>query len=308
MTTATNSKNTLVLLNKPAGITSFDCIRQLKRILNRKDLGHGGTLDKFATGVLPVFLGEGLKISRFFLESYPNLPTYWKTYTGTIQFGISTDTGCPEGAVTRTSDTLLPPKDSIEIHMQEFTGREYLQMPPDYSAKKIDGKRASDRVRDGENIELKPSSVKIKTFRLLSCDPDKRSVRFETCCSKGTYVRVLVQDLATKFGNVAHLTQLERSAVGDYTLGECQTIDEISATGAREITITDATRFLPEFTLRSGDLENIRTGRNTDLIVRLSNSGLGPNAYCARTPDGQSVALLEIDAHHQAHFLRAFVL
>src|SRR4051812_25083817 len=96
-------KSGILLLDKPAGITSFDCIRALKKTWNRSDLGHAGTLDKFATGLLPILAGEGLKLVRFFQENYPTLPTYWKTYAGTIALGSQTETGDTEGAVTITA-------------------------------------------------------------------------------------------------------------------------------------------------------------------------------------------------------------
>ena len=119
----------LLLLHKPAGMTSFDCIRKLKHTWKRKDLGHGGTLDKFATGLLPVLIGEGLKLVRFFLENHPELSTYWKTYSGTITLGRATETGDPEGETSKTMPVPTLSREKIEAAMKSFVGIEYMQTP-----------------------------------------------------------------------------------------------------------------------------------------------------------------------------------
>ncbi|MBI3544170.1 MAG: tRNA pseudouridine(55) synthase TruB [Deltaproteobacteria bacterium] len=303
--TTTKHPSGILILDKPAGMTSFDCIRKLKKIWNRSDLGHGGTLDKFATGLLPVLAGEGLKLARFFLESYPGLPTYWKTYTGTFALGTSTETGDPEGAVVETRDAGMLTVERVQAAMDSFTGHAYEQMPPRYSAKKIGGERASDLARAGIEAELKPSLVTIRRFRCLGIEGAR--VHFEAECSKGTYVRVLATDLARKLDTVGHVAELRRTAVGTFEIASAVKFEQLEGIAAAGLLdLNAATSFIPSLELISGELEQLRVGRTDLIATRLANSGRAPGIYCARTP-AAPVALFELDAEKHASFLRAFV-
>jgi tRNA pseudouridine55 synthase len=293
----------LYLIHKPTGITSFDCIRDLKRRLNRRDLGHGGTLDKFASGVLPVFAGEGLKLARFFLESYPSLSTHWKTYEGVFRFGTATDTADPEGIVIEHREVPTLSKERVQAAMQTFVETTYNQTPPRYSAKKIEGNRASDLARAGKELELKPVPVTIRRFTCTAVEG--QDVFFEVECSKGTYVRALAEDLAAKLETVAHVRSLSRTAVGNFKLSDACTLENPTL-----LDMEQAVSFLPTFSLLPNEAEHIRVGQIQDLLARLANAGLEPNAYCAvaevANTKAKPIALLELKSGRQAFFLRSF--
>lgn len=297
----------LLLLDKPAGMTSFDCIRELKRGWKRTDFGHGGTLDRFATGLLPILMGEGLKLVRFFLDSHPALSTYWKTYTGVIELGRATETGDPEGAVIETRAVPLMTGEQIAAAMRTFVGCVYLQTPPAYSAKKIQGERASELARKGIAPELKPVAVTIQNFEYLG--HEGAQVRFRAKCSKGTYIRVLAQDLARKLDTAGFVSSLRRDAVGDFELAQAIALEDALTRGpaTTAMTLAQATAFLPTFPLLPNEDALLAVGKVDGLLARLSNSGLPANIYCARAEADAPAALLELTAQKRANFLRAFV-
>lgn len=301
-----STKSGILLLDKPAGMTSFDCIRRLKKILGRTDLGHGGTLDKFATGLLPVLVGDGLKLVRFFLESYPALPTYWKTYSGVFELGVSTATGDPEGEVLERRAVSSLTKERVTEAMRSFVGVAYEQMPPKYSAKKIGGSRASDLMREGKEPELKPVSVLIKEFE---CEHvDGTLVFFRVTCSKGAYVRSLAEDLARRLDTVAHVKELRRDAVGSITVGQALTFEAVEERFEDAILdMSAATDFLPKFALMPIEAEQLKVGQFSGLAARLANSGFQANVYCAVRADGTPAALLELTSEKRVNFLRAFL-
>ena len=294
----------ILLLDKQPGMTSFDCIRSLKRSWRRTDLGHGGTLDMFASGLLPVLAGEALKLARFFLESYPALPTYWKTYEGVFEMGRSTETGDPEGAVLETRDPGVLTVERIQAAMTEFVGKSYDQTPPRYSAKKIGGERSSDLARAGVEAELKAVPVTVRSFTCTGVEGNL--VRFSTECSKGTYVRVLATDLARKLDTVAHVRELRRTAVGTFTLGQAVRLDAVQTpeSSAGLLDMKAATAFLPPFPLLGGELEQLAVGRTDGVAARLANSGLEPNVYCAHARSGP-VGLFELSPARHWRFSEA---
>lgn len=302
MTTASG----LILLDKPSEMTSFDCIRELKKALNRKDLGHGGTLDKFATGLLPVLVGDGLKLVRFFLESYPELPTCWKTYQGVFTFGKRTATGDPEGEVIETKPLSAPLSlNRVQEAMASFIGATYEQRPPVYSAKKLQGFRASDLARAGETPELKAVPVTIKHFSCLGIEGN--DVRFEVECSKGTYVRVIAEDLAARLGEVAYTSALRRTQVGNFKLDQATTLADLTSktTEKKILPMTEATAFLPRIEILENEIAELRVGKVTNVLARLANSGGTPGAYCAVTEAGLPLALLQLHEGRRTEFLRA---
>lgn len=303
--TNAQKKSGILLLDKQAGMTSFDCIRELKRVWKRKDLGHGGTLDRFATGLLPILVGEGLKLVRFFLETYPQLPTYWKSYAGIIELGIQTETGDAEGAKLQLQEPPTLTIDKVEAAMQEFLKKPYDQVPPAYCAKKISGQRASDLARAGVQVDLKPVRVTIRSFRCLSIDGPL--IHFEVDCSKGTYVRRLAEDLALKLGTIAHVRCLRRTAVGSFQIADALTLDTVITKDSDQciLDMEKATAFLPSFPLIGGESDEIVRGKLTSLSVRLANSGLAPNVYCAHAGSPSPAALLELTAQKRVRFLRA---
>jgi tRNA pseudouridine(55) synthase len=196
----------LILLHKPPGLTSFDTLRDIKRILGTGKVGHTGTLDKFAEGLLLVLTGRALKLCQWFTRCD-------KRYEAVIRFGTETDTLDPEGAVIANAP--LPSRENVEQAIPQFLGK-IEQSPPVYSAIHIDGRRASELARGGESPEMQKRPVTIFQLDLLSWEPPY--ARIFVHCSSGTYIRSLARDIALATGTRAHLTALIRTQVGGFKL------------------------------------------------------------------------------------------
>ncbi len=205
MTKKHNDINGWLILDKPKGISSAHAVAIVKRNLKPKKIGHAGTLDPLANGVLPLALGEATKTINFMMDSD-------KEYKFTVKWGSATTTYDCEGEVTDSSDK-IPTKAEILAALPEFVG-DIEQMPPVYSALKINGKRACDLAREGKEVVLKSRLIKVHKFELLACDD--QSAEFLVACGKGTYVRSLAHDLAIKLGSFGHVTELTRTKVGKF--------------------------------------------------------------------------------------------
>jgi len=206
----------ILLINKPPGPTSFDVVRRLRRALRVKKVGHLGTLDPFATGLLPLALGEATKLAQFLLEES-------KTYLATLKLGAETDTQDLTGRITRECSNLPQPE---EVHRtaSRFVGA-IKQAPPMYSARHHGGERLYQLARRGEEVEAAPRTVMIHRLEVQDVILPLVSIRVE--CSKGTYVRTLAQDLGRALGCGAHLVGLIRLAVGPFLLEEALTLEDI---------------------------------------------------------------------------------
>jgi len=198
----------LILFNKPPGITSFDALRDIKRALGTGKVGHTGTLDKFACGLLIVLVGKALRLSRWFTHCD-------KKYIGKIRFGEETDTLDPEGKIIAQAE--LPSREDVESILSQFTGS-IMQAPPAFSAIHINGKRASDLSRGGKEVEMKKREVTIYKLDLLSWEPPFAEIFVH--CSSGTYIRSLARDIALGAGSRAHLVELKRTHVGGFCIEE----------------------------------------------------------------------------------------
>jgi len=204
----------LILLDKKAGVTSFEALGEIKRALGTGKVGHTGTLDKFASGLLVVLVGGSLKLAPWFSHCD-------KQYRGTLRFGIETDTLDPEGSVT--GEAPLPARGKVEQALAQFTGV-IMQEPPTYSAIHINGRRASSLARSGQSPEMKKRQVNIFKLELCSWDPPFAGIFVH--CSSGTYIRSLARDIALAAGSRAHLCALTRTQAAGFTLdmignGEC---------------------------------------------------------------------------------------
>lgn len=203
-------------INKPEGVTSAHVLNRLKRAFPKKTkIGHAGTLDKFACGVLPVAIGHATKTIPMIMDAH-------KTYTFTVLWGVQTDTDDRDGEVIATSD-VIPAIESILSALQKFVGV-IQQMPPIFSALKIDGKRASDRVRKGEEVELESRQIEI--FELKVVELHHHETTFQVTCSKGTYVRALARDLAVTLGTVGHVVYLRRDRVGTFLVDKAISLEK----------------------------------------------------------------------------------
>ena len=309
----------IALINKPEGVTSFDCVRALKKAWQRTDLGHGGTLDRFASGLLVILAGEGLKLSRFFLEDHPDLSTHWKIYRARLQLGYETDTGDPTGSMKEQA--AVPSQLSeqqIQDAMNSFVGNIYRQRPPVYSAKKVQGQRASDLARAGQAPELSEVSVDIRHFSHLNSNlKPPQTIDFDVTCSKGTYIRVLGEDLARKLETRGHLQMLHRRGIGQFSVEHAFHLEDARNRKDTDVLIPlkQATEFIPSILLNSTQAEDLRCGRTQDLLAELSTRK--PGVYLYRNQNHEPLAVAQCFEASQsecsekelvsARILRAFV-
>jgi tRNA pseudouridine55 synthase len=200
-------------------MTSFGVVSALRRLIGQKSIGHAGTLDRAATGLLVVCTGTMTRLSRYLIDKD-------KRYIGTITLGVVTDSCDGEGTVVEKKAADFVTREMILRVLDSFLG-EILQRPPEYSALKINGMRASDRMRKGESIEMKERQVTIRSIDLLSFDPENMTVTIDVACSKGTYIRSLARDIGEKLGCGGFLSGLVRTRSGDLRLEDALTLEEL---------------------------------------------------------------------------------
>ena len=208
----------LILVHKPQKLTSHDVVDKIRQILTIKKVGHFGTLDPFATGILIIAIGKATRLFPFYLKTD-------KSYTAQIKLGVATDTYDLLGKPITEEDPNLPKKMVIKQKMENFLG-EQLQVPPLFSAKKFKGKPLYLYARGGKKIEPKPCQVSIHEFELKKFHPPYLECFVR--CSSGTYIRSLAHDLGQKLGCGAHLTSLQRTAIGPFLLEDCLQLDNIA--------------------------------------------------------------------------------
>lgn len=247
-----------LVIDKAAGWTSHDVVAKMRGIARTKRIGHLGTLDPMATGVLPLLLGNATRLARFYTGER-------KVYEGVIRFGFSTNTYDAEGEAA--SEAIAYEADSAtltDVIAQRFLG-EIEQVPPPVSAKKIGGVPAYKLARKNKEVKLEPVRVRVEEFRVLGCEGDRASVR--VVCSAGTYVRSLAHDLGAALGVGAHLAALRRHASGCFTLEQAISIEEaqrLATEGELETRVIAAASLLPELSTEIVDdltARQIRDGR-----------------------------------------------
>lgn len=215
----------LILINKQKGFTSHDVVNVIRKKLNTKKVGHTGTLDPNATGVLPILVGKATKISKYLIE-------HDKTYIATIKLGEKTDTGDSEGQVIE--EKLVPTdlkEEDINNTLQSFLGKQK-QVPPMYSAIKINGKKLYEYAREGKEVKLEAREVEIYKIQLLEYKNSK--IKFEVECSKGTYIRTLCEDIAKKLGTVGYMEELQRIKVNNFKIEDSVLLDDIALENVEE--------------------------------------------------------------------------
>lgn len=206
------------LINKPKGFTSFDVVNKLRRILGERRIGHTGTLDPQATGVLVILLGRATK-------AMPFLVTQRKEYVAVLKLGLKTDTGDIWGEILETEEYVPPSKEEVTAALASMAGKS-TQLPPMVSAVRIDGKHLYEYARKNQTVERQTREIEIFEIELLEYAMD---IRFRVVCSSGTYIRTLCEDIAVKLGTIGTLSGLIRTKVQDYKLEDCQNLDEITA-------------------------------------------------------------------------------
>lgn len=210
--------NGIIGVNKPQGFTSFDVIAKLRGILHTKRIGHGGTLDPMATGVLPVFIGTATKACDI-------MPDGRKVYVADFRFGITTDTQDITGNILTESDKKVSLKE-LKAVIPEFIGN-IQQIPPMYSAVQVNGKRLYDLARQGIEVERKPREIEVKQIKLYRYNEETQEGTMEIDCGKGTYIRTIIHDIGEKLGCGAVMTALERIYSGGFSIADCHTLEEI---------------------------------------------------------------------------------
>ena len=259
--------NGILIIDKPAGITSHDVVSRVRRILQTKRVGHTGTLDPFATGVMVILVGQATRLAQFLDKDH-------KEYEALISFGFSTDTGDKTG-IPDTEDPKPKPVKIADMTsvLSHFRG-EIEQTPPMYSAKKIDGRKLYELARKGETVERKPVTVTISQLEILPPRPatyderiDERMTHgIQVVCSAGTYIRTLAEDIGQKLGIGSHLSELRRTAAGKFSIGQSITLDQLAELDdpkAALIPMTDAVSHLGKFTVAEDRIDKTRNGLST---------------------------------------------
>jgi tRNA pseudouridine55 synthase len=247
-----------LIFDKPEGMNSTRAVGLVKSLYDAAKAGHAGTLDPLATGVLPIALGEATKTVPFVVEGS-------KVYRFTVRFGIETNTDDAEGKVTASSDR-RPSSPEIEATLPRFTG-EIIQVPPRFSALKVEGARAYELARDEEQFELEPRPVSIARLTLVA-HPDKDHCILETECGKGTYVRALARDLGRALGSHGHVAALRRTRVGPFGENRAVSVERLEALASdRDDLVTAlepveiALRDIPALTVSAADAARLRRGQ-----------------------------------------------
>jgi len=274
-----------VILDKPLGMGSTQAVGKVRRLFGAQKAGHGGTLDPLASGVLPIALGEATKTVPFVMDGA-------KEYRFTVRFGEARSTEDAEGEVTETSDA-RPTDEALRAALPAFTGT-IEQVPPAFSALKIDGKRAYDLARAGETVEMKPRRVVIDRLELVG-RPDPNHADFVVGCGKGTYIRSLGRDLARAVGTVGHLSFLRRTAAGPFREEQAISLSKLEALGHNSrllgalAPVATALDDIPALALTEAQATRLRQGQPLTSTQDAPTSG---TLYRAEQ-EGRLVALVE---------------
>ena len=237
---------------KPKGITSHDVISVLRRVTKIKQIGHTGTLDPFAEGVLPVCIGKATRLIEYLNED--------KAYIGTLKLGESTDTYDVEGEIVNTSEKIVT-KDEIENALKFFRG-EIEQLPPIYSAIKVKGKKLYEYARKGETVEIKPRGVNVYENKILKFNYSDKLLELYISCSKGTYIRSIANDLGEKLGTYAHLIKLVRVKAGNFDIENSIRLENIDSIEKVKSNLINPITMLnyPKYELNQEELEKVSNG------------------------------------------------
>ncbi len=284
----------ILVIDKPIGPTSHDIVALVRRLAATKRVGHGGTLDPFASGVLPLFLGRGTRVVEFHLADR-------KSYRATVCFGASSTTDDLEGELT-PADGPPPTADAVLTALSGLTGP-ISQRPPAYSAIKVGGRRAYALARAGEAVTLPEREVTVYSLSVVSWDdtePDRPMVILDVECSAGTYIRALARDLGERLGNRAYLGALRRTAAGPFREVDALPLDEVreaAAIGPGSLVallrpIDAGLERFPEIVLTAAETEAVARGQ---FVRPASGVVAGAERYRLRTPDG-TLAAVAIEA------------
>jgi tRNA pseudouridine55 synthase len=280
-----------LVLDKPLGLTSTHALAQVKRLFDAQKAGHAGTLDPLATGILPIAFGEATKTVSYAVDGE-------KSYRFTVRWGVETTTDDAEGPASQSSD-VRPSAAAIEAQLPKFVG-EIMQVPPQFSAIKIDGDRAYDLARSGETVELEARPVLVDDLRVVE-HVDADTTIFEADCGKGTYVRALARDMGRALGCYGHVIALRRTRVGPFSEEDAMTIDELRDTAdadgvesleAMLLPVEAALDSLTELSISPSDAASLCSGQPVLIRGRDAPVLSGPVYAMSK---GRLIALGEID-------------
>lgn len=274
--------NGVLVVDKPKGITSFDVVREVRRALKAKKVGHTGTLDPMATGVLPICIGDGTKIAQFITEAT-------KAYDATVKLGSTTDTLDAEGKVLETKPVPPLTRELLEAAFEKFRGT-FAQTPPMYSAVKIGGKRLYELARAGEEVERAARQVTVHELTLRDFSADE--IQLSVHCSKGFFVRTLAAELGEALGCGAHLCALRRTQSGPFLLAQAIPLAEVVAGGpalvqARLVGLNESLKDLPALQVTEAEATRVRHGGVVEVAGR---TGL----HRVLEPSGELLAVAEV--------------
>ncbi len=264
---------------KPKGMTSHDVVSVLRKITKIKQIGHTGTLDPFAEGVLPICIGKATRLIEYLADE--------KAYIGTIQFGSATTTYDIEGEITITSSKEIS-KDDIEKALLNFQG-EIEQLPPIYSAIKVDGKKLYEYARKGEEVEIKPRKICINEIKLLNFDKNSNQAEIYIDCSKGTYIRSFANDLGENLGVFGHLIKLVRVKAGDFNIENSIKLEELKSQKDVSDNLIYPLEKLnyPKIELNQKEFEKISHGMKIEYNIQ--------NGIIILTYENQLIAMAEVN-------------
>jgi len=241
------SLNGILVVNKEAGYTSHDVVAKVKKILGEK-VGHTGTLDPNATGVLPLLIGKGTGLAKYLIN-------HDKTYIATLKLGEKTDTADGEGNIIKKQEVKCISKEKVEEVLQTFIGKQE-QLPPMYSAIKVNGKKLYEYARKGETVKIEPRQIEIYNIELI--ESNNINIVFEVSCFKGTYIRSLFEDIAIKLGIEGYMNALNRTVVGEFNIENSSKVDEIE--DSKIITIEEFLKYKEKIILEPKKLELFLNG------------------------------------------------
>ena len=273
--------NGIVIVDKPAGWTSQDVAARLRRVFNTRRIGHGGTLDPMATGVLPVFVGRATRGVEFFEHAE-------KTYEATLQLGLTTDTEDTSGAVLTRQEVHISEEQILGV-LPQFRG-EILQVPPMYSALKVDGQKLYELARKGKEVERKPRPITIHQLELLEFTGE--TARLRVRCSKGTYIRTLCKDIGQALGCGGCMAALRRTAAGEYGIEEAVPLQTLLDTETPEVflrPVDSMFRNYPAITLSPKQETRCRNGNSFTLKI-------ADGTYRVYGQNGEFLALSKVES------------
>jgi tRNA pseudouridine55 synthase len=285
----------VIVVDKPSGWTSHDVVNKMRRLAGTRKVGHLGTLDPSATGVLPVIIGRATRLAQFYTRND-------KVYEGIIHFGYSTDSYDADGEPTSPEVAVALDRAAIDGALDQSRG-EFAQMPPPVSAKKIGGKPAYELARKQQPVDLKAVAINVYELEILKLESSEAAVRVH--CSAGTYLRSIAHDAGQVLGCGAHLKNLRRIASGDFKIGSARTLEQLailSEEGRLAEALVPAAQLLPEFPAEMVDAVTagqIRNGR--DFRVSPFRSHAGTRFVKAVNSEGELIAIGEARLPHLYH-------